>query len=39
MLTPQTRGVISRRLGNAVTSLAGQRHEIIAAIDIVISGV
>lgn len=39
MLTPQIRGVISRRLGNAVTSLAAQRHEIIAAIDIVISGV
>jgi toxin CcdB len=39
MLTPQIRGVTSRRLGSAVTSLADRRHEIIAAIDVVVSGV
>lgn len=39
MLTPQIAGVPKAALGAAVASLAHLRHEIVAALDVLVSGV
>ncbi len=39
MLTPQIAGVPKAALGTAVASLAHLRHEIVAALDVLVSGV
>lgn len=39
MMTPQLAGIAKRELGEEIESLADARHDIIAAIDFLLSGV
>ncbi|MBI5329346.1 MAG: CcdB family protein [Betaproteobacteria bacterium] len=39
MMTPQLAGVPRKSLGAAVADLSSQRHEIIAALDLLITGI
>lgn len=39
MMTPQMAGIHSRELGNEVSNLSANQHDIIAAIDFLLSGI
>ena len=39
MVTPQLAGVAKKQLGAVVAELSAQRHEIIAALDLLITGI
>jgi toxin CcdB len=39
MLTPQLAGVSKKQLGSKVADLAGRRDEIMAALDLLITGI
>jgi len=39
MVTPQLAGVAKKHLGSVVAELSDQRHEIISALDLLITGI